>query len=132
MLRSVILVEDDARTRERLAGIISALPGLRLAGAAGTVFEARQQLTAQVPDVLLLDLGLPDGDGMELIFHAIHDGAATRVMVLSVFGKGANVEAAIRAGACAVLLKDASSSQIGRAIEAIFALDPAANAEQFH
>jgi DNA-binding LytR/AlgR family response regulator len=58
---SVLVVEDEPRTRERLAGIVTAHPGWRLTGSCGSLQAARDALDQQRPDVLLLDLGLPDG-----------------------------------------------------------------------
>ncbi|MGH8455282.1 MAG: response regulator [Nevskiales bacterium] len=114
---SVLLVEDDPRTRERLAGIIAAHPELKLLGAAGSLTEACHAMVAQSPDALLLDLGLPDGDGSELIAAAL--AAHSRVLVLTVF-EGPRQRAALAAGAHRCLFKDASSREIGRAVSALF------------
>src|SRR5262249_36564104 len=63
----VLLVEDDPNTRSRLAQVIQDHPQLRLLAAVGSCAEARRELDKSRPDVLLTDLGLPDGDGVELI-----------------------------------------------------------------
>ena len=112
----VLLVEDDARTRARLERAIDAHDGLQIQAAVGSCAEARAQLARQAPDVLLTDLGLPDGHGTELIREARDAHPQTRSMVISVFGDERNVVDAIRAGASGYLLKDASSKEIGRSI----------------
>jgi DNA-binding NarL/FixJ family response regulator len=78
--------------------------------------EARAQLARAAPDVLLTDLGLPDGHGTELIRETRSAHPHTRIMVITVFGDESNVVEAIRAGASGYLLKDASEREIGRSI----------------
>ena len=83
---SVLLVEDDVPTRERLANSVAEQSELELLAAVGTVAEARSHLEQATPDVLLTDLGLPDGNGVELIRELRQKGAPTQVMVVTVFG----------------------------------------------
>lgn len=112
----VLLVEDDARTRDRLQRAIAAHEGLQIQAAVGTCADARAALAHSAPDVLLTDLGLPDGHGTELIRETREAHPHTRSMVISVFGDERHVVDAIRAGASGYLLKDASSKEIGRSI----------------
>ena len=113
---SVLLVEDDVPTRERLANSVAEQSELELLAAVGTVAEARSHLEQATPDVLLTDLGLPDGNGVELIRELRQKGAPTQVMVVTVFGDERHVAGAIEAGALGYLLKDASSEAIGQSI----------------
>jgi len=115
-MSSVLLVEDDEHTRERLAGIIAVTQGLTLHGVAGNLADARTMLMADLPDVLLTDLGLPDGDGIDLIKQARAIGGRTEAMVISVFGDENHVIAALRAGAAGYILKDGTTEHIGNAI----------------
>lgn len=112
----VLVVEDDDPTRARLARAVAAHPRLSLQDAVATVGAARALLERDPPDVLLTDLDLPDGNGIELIRHARDRGGRTQSMVVSVFGDEQHVVAAIEAGALGYLLKDASADSIGRAI----------------
>lgn len=110
--RSVLLVEDDAETRERLADVIRRDPRLELAGAAATGQEGRRLLALTAPDLLAVDLGLPDGLGTELIRFARREHPRTEVMVVTVFGDERSVISAIEAGAGGYLLKDGTAEQI--------------------
>jgi DNA-binding NarL/FixJ family response regulator len=116
---SVLLVEDDAATRTRLARVIERETDLRLLGAAASCREARAQLAETLPDVLLVDLGLPDGSGVELVREVKARGAATEAMVITVFGDEQHVVAALEAGAAGYVLKDGADAYI---IESIHAL----------
>lgn len=115
-LPAVLLVEDDAATRARLRAAIEAHRELALAGAVGTCAEARAALAAEAPAVLLTDIGLPDGSGIDLIRELRGRGLPTLCMVVTVFGDESHVVSAIEAGALGYLLKDAPAEAIGRAI----------------
>lgn len=112
----LLLVEDDAPTRERLARTLASHPELDLVGVAANCAQARACLAQQVPDALLVDLGLPDGSGTELIREVETLQPPPLSMVLTAFGDEAHVINAISAGACAYVLKDASLLEITRAI----------------
>jgi len=115
-MSTVLLVEDDDHTRERLAGIIEATRGLSLLGAAGSLAAAREVLRKASPDVLLTDLGLPDGSGLDLIRQLRKEGKATETMVISVFGDEQHVVNALEAGAAGYILKDGSTEHIGKSL----------------
>lgn len=118
----VALLEDDPATRERLAGIVRASARLTLVAAWGDLKSALAWLAAhEPPDVLLVDLQLPDGSGIDLIRSAHRLAPAAEVMVISVFGDEAHVVAAIEAGATGYLLKDASAEEIGQGIARLIA-----------
>ena len=112
---SVFLVEDDPQTRARLVKAIEANPGFEVVGSAGTVAEGLAWLGRHFADVLLFDLGLPDGSGLDLIRLAARAGRGG-ILVISVFGDERNVVSAIEAGASGYLLKDASVDSIGESI----------------
>ncbi|WJW76446.1 response regulator transcription factor [Thiohalobacter sp. IOR34] len=113
---SVLLVEDDDNTRGRLAQVIASHPGLELAETAKSVAEARHYLQGSEPDVLLCDLGLPDGSGIELIEMIRAMDYRTEAMVITVFGDERHVVRAIEAGATGYLLKDGRANYIGDSI----------------
>jgi len=117
----VVVVEDDYNTRARLGRAVAAHPELTLAATAGTIADGRAALAAHRPAVLLVDLGLPDGSGIELITEARRTSPGTLAMVITVFGDESHVVAAIEAGAMGYLLKDESPEHIGRSILEILA-----------
>lgn len=118
---SVLVVEDEPRTRDRLAAIVAAHPGWRLLAACGSLQEARSVLEDARPDVLLLDLGLPDGSGLLLLDDLRQQQAPTGTLVISVLGDETSVLRAIERGAGGYLLKDADDPAVVAAIEQLLA-----------
>jgi len=116
-LATVLLVEDDGPTRERLSRAVRECAGLSLVAACGDVSSGRQVLDSERPDVLLTDLELPDGSGIDLIRAARETSLHTQCMAVTVFGDERTVLAAIEAGASGYLLKDGTSEDIGRAVQ---------------
>ncbi|MGQ9367934.1 response regulator [Azospirillum sp. ST 5-10] len=104
---SVILVEDDAPTRDFLAASLAAGEGIDLLASAGSLAEARDALDRARPAVLVTDLKLPDGHGTELIREVRRRYPDTEIMVISVLGDELTVMEAVRAGASGYILKDA-------------------------
>jgi DNA-binding NarL/FixJ family response regulator len=114
---SILLVEDEALTRERLAAVITRQPGWQLFGTAGSLAQARTVLVDQPPTVLLTDLGLPDGSGTHLIRECKLRWPALECLVISVMGDEASVLDAVAAGAGGYLLKDACEAEIVAAVQ---------------
>jgi DNA-binding NarL/FixJ family response regulator len=112
----VILVEDDDHTRERLARAIAGHPQLRLLGTGASCEQGRALIARLEPDVLITDLGLPDGSGIELIGEARRRHPKLLALVITVFGDESHVVAAIEAGAMGYLLKDGTADYIGSSI----------------
>lgn len=113
----VFLVEDDQGTLHRLADIIRSQAGLQLVGTASTYADASSWLNANTLDVLLTDLGLPDGNGKQLIEQTRAQHADAEIMVISRFGDENSVVEAIKAGASGYLLKDEPAHHIADAIQ---------------
>jgi DNA-binding NarL/FixJ family response regulator len=117
----IAVLEDDAVLRERYVELIASASDMRLAWAAGTVGEALRALDGPAPDVLLSDLGLPDGRGLDVIAAARRRYPKCEAMVISVFGDEENVVAAIEAGASGYLLKDTLADAFLRTIRELHA-----------
>jgi DNA-binding NarL/FixJ family response regulator len=115
---SVYVVEDDQETQARFAEAIAASPRTRLAGAASFGRGAIAELARCAPDVLLVDLGLPDIPGIEVIRYAAEHLPACDIMVVTVFGDEAHVLGSIEAGATGYVLKDCTDAElIGHVVE---------------
>jgi DNA-binding NarL/FixJ family response regulator len=104
-LTRVALVEDDREARERLVESIRQQGSLRLVAEYATGGEALAGLEAGAPDVLLVDLGLPDVSGLDVVRFASSRYPECDILVISIFGDEANVLAALEAGARGYLLK---------------------------
>jgi len=114
----VAIVEDDAILREDLARVVTQAEGLEVAGAAETLAGGRALLTPGL-DVLLIDLALPDGNGVDLIREARERIANIKIIVVSIFGDARSVVRAIEAGADGYLLKGAGEQQAEEAIRTV-------------
>ncbi len=116
MVTRVLIVEDEPAFQRRLSEAVQADPQLSLLGLVSSGAAAKALLDAQAPDVMLVDLGLPDIDGLDVIRHAARHHPACDVMVVTVFGDEGHLMSSIEAGATGYLLKDASDERIAAAI----------------
>lgn len=111
---SVALVEDEPEVRERFIEAIAAHPQLRLLQACGSGAAMQCWLAGHAVDVLLVDLGLPDVPGLDVIRHARRVQPACNVMVISAFADAAHMVPAFEAGACGYLVKDGTQDELAR------------------
>jgi DNA-binding NarL/FixJ family response regulator len=105
-MTTVMVVEDDPAFLTRFCKILSSDAELELFAAVADLASARQAMRTAVPDVLLIDLGLPDGSGIDLIRETARRRPETDIMVITVFGDENHVLASIEAGATGYILKD--------------------------
>lgn len=102
----IMIVEDDPVFLNRFCNIIASDPELELFAALRDGKSARETLALDAPDVLVIDLGLPDISGIEIIRETAQRHPKTDIMVITVFGDEGHVIASIEAGATGYLLKD--------------------------
>ena len=112
----VMVVEDDAVTRRLLCNAIDLEPSLTLASAFGSVTDALHGLEQDAIELLLTDLGLPDGSGLEIIRHCRRVAPAADIMVITMSSEESQVFACLEAGASGYVLKEAGHADIVRAI----------------
>jgi DNA-binding NarL/FixJ family response regulator len=113
---SVLIVEDDPVTRKSLCLAVESEPALKLLAAFDSVQPALAWLETQSADVLMTDLGLPDGSGIDVIHACAQRYPDTDIMVVTMSSDEASVLACIEAGASGYVLKDAGSMDIARAV----------------
>ncbi len=101
----VMIVEDHADFRELMEVLLGRQPDIDLLAQAGSIAEAREQAARFELDVAILDLGLPDGSGADLIDDLRRDGNAVRVLVLSASLDPEGIEKARSSGADVILDK---------------------------
>jgi DNA-binding NarL/FixJ family response regulator len=124
-----VLVADDQKVvRDGLCLLVGMLPDVEVIGAAVDGEDAIRQATRDVPDVVLMDLHMPNCDGVEATRRIVREQPSVRVVVLTAYSDDERVFGALRAGARGYLTKDASAGEILQAISAVCAgnaqLDP--------
>jgi DNA-binding NarL/FixJ family response regulator len=104
--------------RAGLTGILEAEDGIEVAGEAASAAEAVTAARAVRPDVVLMDLRMPGGDGVAATAAVLKEVPATRVLVLTTYESDSDILRAIEAGATGYLLKDAGRGELVKAIRA--------------
>lgn len=120
-LPSVLVVEDSEEASRHLIRTVERAPGLSLAGAARTLDQGLNLLSRVRPRIALVDLGLPDGSGLDLISAARQSEVVCDTIVISVFGDERSVFEAIEAGASGYLQKATTASDVVSSIETVLA-----------
>ncbi|MEV0151693.1 MULTISPECIES: response regulator transcription factor [unclassified Nonomuraea] len=119
----VLLAEDQVLVRDSLKVLIDTTPGLATVGEAGTGAEAVLLARRRRPDVVLMDVRMPDMDGIEATRRicAHPDSAGVRVLILTTFDLEEYVYASLRAGASGFLVKNATAAELLAAIRVVAA-----------
>jgi DNA-binding NarL/FixJ family response regulator len=115
----VLLADDQSLVRAGFRMIIKAEPGIEVVGEAGDGAQAVTLAAELAPDVVLMDVRMPEMDGIEATRRIVRDEASPRVLVLTTFDLDGYVYEALRAGASGFLLKDAPEDQLVAAIRVI-------------
>jgi DNA-binding NarL/FixJ family response regulator len=120
----VLIVEDQVDALQwMVAAVGGAFPACDVR-TSGTLADARAILAAWQPDLALIDIGLPDGSGLDLIRALDRDGSRTLTVVTTVFSDDEHLFAALRAGAQGYLLKDDSRERMCELLREIVAGQP--------
>jgi DNA-binding NarL/FixJ family response regulator len=114
----LLVVDDHPVVRDGLRGMLSGEPGFEVVGEAGSGEEAVALAGTLAPDVVLMDLRMPGGDGVSAIRALAKAGSPARVLVLTTYDTDSDVLPAIEAGATGYLLKDARAEELFRAVRA--------------
>jgi DNA-binding NarL/FixJ family response regulator len=114
----LLIADDHPVVRDGLSGMFTADPGFEVLGEAADGAEAVRLAQALRPDVILMDLRMPEMDGVSAIAELARRGVASRVLVLTTYDTDSHVLSAIEAGATGYLLKDAPRAELLRAVRA--------------
>nr|WP_272956623.1 response regulator transcription factor [Kribbella solani] len=114
----MLIADDHPIVRDGLSGMFAAEPGFEVVGQAGDGAEAVRMAETLRPDVILMDLQMPDMNGLTAITELAERGITSRVLVLTTYDTDGYVVPAIEAGATGYLLKDAPRDDLLRAVQA--------------
>jgi two-component system, NarL family, response regulator DevR len=115
----VFLVDDHEVVRRGVAEVLEDDPGITVAGEAGSCAEALARVPAVRPDVVVLDMRLPDGDGAALCRDLIQRMPGLRCLVLTSYSEQDALDAAVRAGAAGFLLKQVRGPALVSAVRTV-------------
>jgi two-component system, NarL family, response regulator DevR len=113
------LVDDHEVVRRGVAEVLEDDPGITVAGEAGSCAEALARVPAVRPDVVLLDMRLPDGDGATLCRDLLQRMPGLRCLVLTSYSEQDALDAAVRAGAAGFLLKQVRGPALVSAVRTV-------------
>lgn len=117
---SVLIVDDHGVVRQGLRTYLELLDDIDIVGEAENGHEAVEHVRQHRPDIVLMDLVMPEMNGVEATRQTLAISSSTKVIVLSSFSEDELVFPAIEAGAAGYLLKDVDPSELHRAIQAVY------------
>ncbi|GAA1007569.1 LuxR family transcriptional regulator [Streptomyces sp. F-3] len=115
---SLLIVDDHPVVRDGLRGMFASAPGFCVLGEAANGVEALERAAALDPDVILMDLRMPGGGGVDAIRELSRRGSRAKVLVLTTYDTDSDTLPAIEAGATGYLLKDAPREELFTAVRA--------------
>ena len=115
----VVIADDQELVREGLRMMLEAEPDIDVAAEAADGRQALDAVRATDPDVVLMDVRMPDLDGIEATARLVASGAHAKVLMLTTFDLDEYVYRALKAGASGFLLKDASREQLAAAVRTV-------------
>ena len=117
----ILIADDHPVVRDGLAAMLNTQPDFEVVGEAATGPEAAQSVATLRPDVVLLDLEIPEMDGVEVLEHLRREGLEARVVVFTAFDTDDRIVAAVQAGAQGYLLKGVPREEIFQAVRVVHA-----------
>ncbi|MEU5404107.1 response regulator transcription factor [Streptomyces sp. NPDC005963] len=117
----VLIVDDQIMVREGFSVLLNAMPDIEVVGEAVNGREAVAKVAELAPDVVLMDIRMPELNGIEATREIVAAGDRSKVLVLTTFDLDEYVYQALRAGASGFLLKDASARQLADGVRVVAA-----------
>jgi DNA-binding NarL/FixJ family response regulator len=115
----VVLADDHSLVRAGIRSMIEKIPRVEVVGEASNGREALELVKSKLPDLLLLDIAMPDLSGLEALPQIVKNSPSVKVVVLSAYGTEQYVSRALRAGASGYILKYAEAGELGQAINSV-------------
>jgi DNA-binding NarL/FixJ family response regulator len=117
---SILIADDHTIVREGLRLLLETQPGFRVVGEAADGREALQKALKLCPDIVLMDIAMPEFNGIDATRQIRKTCSATRVIILSMHASREHVYRAFQAGASAYLLKESAGREVIQAVQAVF------------
>ncbi|MEU5578637.1 response regulator transcription factor [Streptomyces huasconensis] len=115
----VLIADDQMMVREGFSVLLNAMPDIEVVGEAVNGREAIERVRELAPDVVLMDIRMPELNGIEATREIVASDDASKVLVLTTFDLDEYVYQALRAGASGFLLKDASARQLAEGVRVV-------------
>ena len=115
----VLIADDHALVRAGIRALVERIEGITVVGEAGSGTEAMEKASELNPDLLLLDLTMPEGGGFVVLDHVVRHCPGVRVIVLTVHEASEYARQAMREGAVGFLPKSAASNELEKAIQTV-------------
>lgn len=115
----VLIVDDHRLVAEGVSQLMTGEEGIRIVGIAATLSEASQMMSELHPQVVLLDVALPDGDGIDALPELLSSSPETKVIVLTMFAEPSVIRRAMDAQAQGYLLKNTTKEELVEAIRTV-------------
>lgn len=119
MAVTVFLTDDHAVLRDGLKALLEAEEDIRVVGNAANGLDAVRQVRTLKPDVVVMDIAMPEMNGIEATLQILQASPGTKVVMLSMYSSAEHVFRGLQAGARGYLLKDSAGSELVRAVRAV-------------
>lgn len=117
----ILLADDHALVRAGIRELVQKLPGVEVIAEASNGRQALELVQSQSPDLVLLDIGMKELNGLEVAERITRDHPGVRALILSMHANEEYVLRALRAGACGYMLKDSAITELKLAIDSVLA-----------
>lgn len=116
---TIVVVDDQPLIRDGVAALLAAEPDFSIVGTAADGAEAVGLISSLAPDIALMDIRMPDMDGVQATRQLVESGCATKILILTTYGADDLVLSALRAGASGYLLKDTPRQSLAAAVRSV-------------
>ncbi len=117
----ILIADDHTLMREGLRALLDGHDRMEVVAAVDNGREAVRQAAQLKPDMVLMDLAMPEMDGLSAIRELVRRGSASKILVLTMHKTEEHIRASLQAGACGYMLKDASRSELLMGIQSVLA-----------